>query len=148
MGGMTGLGLAGAQARNVREIVIRESQSFKGFSQELIDQVDFEEGEKLHADPRIKAVLLLCPANFVYPPESLRKIKTPVGLVAAFHDEVLPHKDHAYPIICHLVPQKMKVIREKVSHMFLSPGPDMSMSKSRLHQEVARFAFDFFEAQL
>ena len=148
MGGMTGLGLAGAQARNIKEVVLREYRNVKGFTEEMIAQVDFSEGERLFRDSRIQAMLLLCPANFVYPPASLKKIQIPVGLVATFHDEILPHQDHAYPIICHIVPRKIKVIREKISHSFFSPGPEASHDGGKLHQEVADFASDFFRTCL
>lgn len=147
MGGMTGLGLAGAQAENVKEIALREYRSHKGFSEEAISQIDFSEGEKIYTDRRIKAMLLVCPANFVYRPEALKKIQIPIALVANFYDEVLPHQEHAYPIICYVVPRKIKVIREKISHSFFSHhSPDTASDDGRLHKEVGKFAFDFFQS--
>jgi len=142
LGGMTGLGLAGGQAKNVREIVLREHQNHKGFTEEIIAQVDFSEGEKLYTDARIQALLLVCPANFIYPPESLQQIKIPVGLIAALHDETLPHALHASPLIRHLAPHKLKMIREKVPHSFLGLKPE---KEDTLHREVAIFAAEFFK---
>lgn len=148
MGGMTGLGLAGAQAKNLKEIIRRESQNYKGFTDEDFKQVDFTEGEKLHEDSRIKAMVLLCPANFIYPPESLKMIKIPIGIVAAFHDEVLPHKEHAGPIIRHLIPRTIKMIRKKVSHSFLSKAFPQFEESDQVVSEVASFSLEFFKTHL
>jgi predicted dienelactone hydrolase len=148
MGGMTGLGLAGAQAKNVRELILSKYHKHKDFNKDLFSQIDFTEGEKPYKDPRIKAMLLICPANFVYLPETFKNIKIPVGLVAAFHDEILPHKEHAHLLMRHLVPQKMKIIRQKITHSFLSPGPEFAADGGKIHSEVMIFALNFFSSNL
>lgn len=163
LGGMTGLALAGARAQHTREIALKQQENYRELSPHEIEGVDFSEAEKSYRESRIKAVLLICPALFVYPPDSLRQIKIPVGLVAVINDEVLPHKDHAYQIIRSLDPAKLKIMSKEISHYtFLNrlteagkrmlhravhadpPGCD----RAAVHREVGTFAVEFFEESL
>jgi predicted dienelactone hydrolase len=159
LGGMTGLGLAGAMPKNLGELVAKMRSDREELSPELLRQVDFSGAMTPLKDERIRGMVLLCPARFVYPPESLKAIRIPIGLVAAINDEVLPHKEHAYQIIKYLVPKRLKVMRKEISHYaFLncvSPeGKSLlpeklrsdppACSRSAVHEEVASFAIDFF----
>jgi predicted dienelactone hydrolase len=163
MGGMTGLALAGGQAQNgrVRQAALKLTQS--ALHEKLIDRFDLSCAEKSYKDPRIKAMVLLCPAVFIYAPDTLKQIKTPIGLVAALGDEVLPFKEHAYQIIHYLVPKKLKMLREEISHYaFLNPLTDSGKlilhkalqndppccGRDTLHREVTAFAIEFFQATL
>lgn len=163
LGGMTGLSLAGAIAENAKEAILKEAKKIEKFQAYWLDQVDFKEGEKSYKEPRIRAFLLLCPAIFIYPPDSLKKITAPIGLVAAINDEVLPHRDHAYQIIKHLVPTKLKIMRKEISHYsFLNPISEkgkkllkktpykepLQVDRSSLHKEIGAFAISFFEETL
>lgn len=163
LGGMTGLALAGAQAKNAREIVLYQQGQIKEVSPEAIAAIDFSEADKDYKEPRIRSMLLLCPAIFIYPPESLSQIKIPIGLVAAINDEVLPHKEHAYQIIKHLVPYKLKVMRKEISHYaFLNRITEAghkilqkavrsdppSCDRTALHSEVGAFCIEFFKETL
>jgi len=163
LGGMTGLALAGAQAKNTREIVIRQQENMKELTRAAIDQVDFSEADKSYFEPRIRSMFLICPATFVYPPESLSQVKIPIGLVAAINDEVLPHQEHAYQIIKHLVPYKLKVMRKEISHYaFLNRITEFGRKhlqkaiqsdppccdRASIHREVGAFAIEFFQETL
>lgn len=163
LGGMTGLSLAGAIAKNVKEAILKEGGKIEKLQVHWLDQIDFKEGEKSYKEPRIRAFLLLCPAIFIYPPDSLKKITAPIGLVAAINDEVLPHKEHAYQIIKHLVPTKLKIMRKEISHYsFLNPISEkgkkllkktpykepLEIDRSSLHKEIGDFAISFFEETL
>lgn len=161
LGGMTGLALGGAIASNVKETLIKRLGKYPEMTTEIFDRIDFSEGHANYGDPRIRAILLICPANFIYSSQSLSKVKVPVGLVATLHDEILPHKEHAYPIIKHLIPAKLKLMRKKTSHFaFLNraskAGKEIFQeallhNKGKpdpVHAEVGAFATDFFKAHL
>jgi predicted dienelactone hydrolase len=165
LGGMTGLALAGAVAKNTRELARQKSQALAGEAvpPEAIGLFDFDAAERSYKEPRIHSMLLICPANFLYPPESLRQITIPVGLVAAINDEVLPYKEHAYQIIKHLVPHKLKLMRKEISHYtFLNRVTEAGRKildkaiqndppccdKASVHREVGIFAVEFFKETL
>lgn len=157
LGGMTGLSLAGAQAKNVREVLSRQR---KELTSEFLDRIDFSEAERSFADPRIQSMVLLCPATFVYPFGSLSKIKIPIGLVAAIKDEVLPFEEHALQILLQLVPAKLKLMRKEISHYaFMNhmsepgkknfqkafPSELFWHDRASIHQEVGNFVVSFFQ---
>lgn len=159
LGGMTGLALAGCTVEKMEDLVDENREVLAGFPPEALKLVDFSEASSPHSEPRIKALLLLAPANFLYKPEALKNIRVPVGLVSAINDEVLPHARHAYPIIQHVVPVKLKVLRKEISHFtFLNqisalgkkvlPAKHQTdpecCSRSAIHKEVGDFAVDFF----
>lgn len=146
LGGMTGLALGGATPKNVKEVLISEQKRFQEVEVSELEAMNVEEAYQNLADERIKALLLICPAIFMYPPQALRHIQVPVGLVASLHDEVLPHEEHAYQIMKHLVPAKLKLYREKVSHMAFGDPEHPDLVK--VHEEVGTFASDFFDEQL
>ncbi|MES2273876.1 MAG: hypothetical protein V4487_06755 [Chlamydiota bacterium] len=163
MGGMTGLGLVGARAQKVKEIVLHLMEKDQGLTPEGVEKIDFTESEGSFRDPRVKAIFLICPAVFAYTPESLRQIKVPVGLVAAIHDEVLPYREHSYQLIKHLTPYKLKIIRKKVSHFsFLNQMSEVgkktfykvvqndppSCNRGDVHREVGPVVAQFFQDTL
>lgn len=163
MGGMTGLALAGAEVRAAKQIAIaQQSQTGLVIPEEVFNQIDFSEAEKNYKDPRIKSVLLICPATFAYLPETLKKIKTPIGLIASLDDELLPHKEHAYKIIKNVIPHKLKLLRNKTSHYaFLnkmsekgyqilqkSSSSTASPNLASIHKETTTFAIKFFQETL
>ena len=163
MGGMTGLALAGGKAQNARVKQAALKLTRSALPEKLIDRFDLSPAEKSYKDPRIKAMLLLCPAVFVYTPESLKQITTPIGLVVAIGDEVLPYKDHAFQIIHYLVPKKLKMLREEISHYaFLNRISDAGKvifhkplqsdhpccDREELHREITAFAIEFFQDTL
>jgi predicted dienelactone hydrolase len=163
LGGMTGLALGGARAQNVKEIVVQYLKMYNEVDVELVDTIDFSEASGSFGDRRIKALALLSPAAFIFPPSSFKTIKVPVALVASEGDEVLPHQEHAMKIIKNLSPKKLKLFRDKVSHyVFLNRvseiGKDLirkdiqtdEIQKDRLtvHKEVGEFIVTFFKEQL
>lgn len=159
LGGMTGLALAGGVVEQIEESIAKHSHRFPEISKEALDKVDFSHVKKPFRDPRIGAILLLAPANFIYRPEALTQIKVPIGLVSAINDEVLPHRDHSYPLIQHIVPVKLKVLRREISHFaFLNIASEFGKKflparvqsdppccdRSRVHRDVGKFAAEFF----
>lgn len=163
LGGMTGLGLAGAQVGAIEEVLNQMMQKYSEIQPEMLAYFDFKEAKKSLRDERIQAMLLICPASFVYSPKSLRKITIPVGLVVAPHDEVLPFKEHAELIIQHVVPAKLKMMRKETSHYaFLNKVSEEgkkflkkhfyrdppAYDRQVIHQEVGLFAVDFFREYL
>lgn len=154
MGGMTGLSLAGAQAKNVKQMVLMHQERIKELKKEQVNLVDFSEAENNYREPRIQGMLLICPANFCFTEESLKQINIPVGLVVAVDDEVLPHLEHAYPLIKFLMPQKLKMLKGGISHYaFLNPLSEKGkksfkmapLHQEAVHSEVAAFATEFFQ---
>lgn len=161
LGGMTGLALAGAQASNLQEVLPKKLARYPEITPEVLAKIDLSEGTGNFRDLRIRALLLLAPATFVYTPQSLEKVKVPIGLVATLDDEILPHKEHAYQIIKHLMPAKLKLMRKKVSHFaFLNRVSETGkkifneallynpLKADPVHSEVADFALDFFRTHL
>jgi len=163
LGGMTGLALAGGIVEKLEESISKHSGRFPEISKEALAQVDFSQVHKPFRDPRIGAILLLAPANFIYRPEALKQIKVPIGLVSAINDEVLPFRDHAYPLIQHIVPVKLKVLRREISHYaFLNLSSEFGKKflpvrvrsdppccdRSLVHRDIGRFAVDFFTDNL
>ncbi len=163
LGGMTGLALGGAKAENVKEIIKLQQEHHREIDPELVEQIDFSEAHGNFADRRIKAMALLSPAAFIFPPKSLKEVKVPVALIASKGDEVLPFQDHAYKIITHLVPAKIKLLKDRVSHyVFLNrvseEGKEImrneihteSIESDRLvvHREVGTFIAEFFSEHL
>jgi len=159
---MTGLALGGATAQNVKEIVVRQQAENKEVTSEIVEQVDFSPASNNFAEPRIKAMLLICPAIFVYPANSLKQIKTPTALVAAVEDEVLPHKEHALQIIRHLTSVKLQMMIKKTSHYtFLNRISELGQialhknaksdpqgcDRLSIHNQVGAFAVKFFKEQ-
>jgi predicted dienelactone hydrolase len=163
LGGMTGLALAGAKAENVKQIIQQQQKYHKEIEPELVSKLDFAEAHSDFEEPRIKAMVLLAPATFVYPSQSLKNIKIPIGLVASTGDEVLPFQEHALRVITHTTPAKLKVFNHKISHyVFLNRVSDAGKAVIRedmraepvqadrpsVHKEVAEFTSDFFKEQL
>ena len=163
LGGMTGLGLAGATVGSTEQIIAAISGKVKEIKPEMLAKVDLSEAKKPMADPRIRAMLLICPASFVYSAESLKNIKIPVGLVAAINDEVLPFHEHASLIIKNLIPAKLKMMRREISHYaFLNRVSEEGKKfiqkhfyndppccdRISIHLEVGTFAVDFFREHL
>jgi predicted dienelactone hydrolase len=163
MGGMTGLALAGGIAQNVKEIVKSQIASSGHFDPRLVDKIDFSEAQKDFSDRRIGAMVLLSPATFVFPPNSLKNLKVPVALVASEGDEVLPHHEHAFKIITHLVPRKLMLLGDKASHyVFLNRvsevgkelineyvhTAEIELDRLTVHKKVGAFVSDFFREQL
>ena len=141
LGGMTGLSLAGAVAQNLKQFAYASQGTREEFQAKLFEQIDFSEGEKSFADPRIKSMILICPATYVFSTEQLKRIKTPIGLVAALYDEVLPHQQHALRVIRDLVPAKLKLMRKGIGHRSFLNG------FSQVHREVGPFVAKFFQEQ-
>lgn len=163
LGGMTGLALAGAQAKNAQAIAQKYKQEISELPPEMLEKVDYSAAEKNYHDPRIKAFLLLCPATFAYPSETFRQIKVPIGLIASLDDEILPHKEHALRLLQNLTIHRLKLMKNKISHYaFLNCVTEnglkilQEMSKTcpkkwdwaPVHKEVGKFAINFFEETL
>ena len=159
LGGMTGLGLAGARAQNVRETVVKLNGKFNEWPSELLDQFDFSESERSFAETRIRAFLLICPAAYPYPADALKEIRAPIGLIVTVGDEVLPFQDHAVKLIRFLVPEKLKVLKEEISHYAFQNrlsdagkntfyGTTRTLDRASIHREVGRFTTEFFEELL
>lgn len=162
LGGLTGLSLGGARAQNAKEVIKQQQARYKEIDLERLDQIDFSESQLSFADPRIKAFVLLTPATFVFPSESLQEIKAPVALVVSEDDEVLPHREHGQRLITSLQPEKVKLFHKTSHYAFLnrvSPAakahipPSLSSdaieaSRPQLHQEVSQFTLDFFSDKL
>ncbi|MDE3055281.1 MAG: hypothetical protein KGI80_01080 [Verrucomicrobiota bacterium] len=147
MGGMTGLCLAGATASKVKETF---TQLFgeRQWPQELFDRFDFARAEGSFVDSRIQSFCLLCPAAYSYSTESLKKVAKPVGLVISVGDEVLPFQDHAVRLIRYLAPQKLKVLREEVSHYVFLARPPGGKEGEKVRGETTYFAREFFRETL
>jgi predicted dienelactone hydrolase len=163
LGGMTGLGLAGGRATNIKEAIVKLKAQFKGSLPEAVPEIDFREGEENFREPRIRSMLLICPAVFVYSQETLKQIRIPVGLIASIGDEVLPHPEHSFQLIKHLVPLKVRVLRQEISHFaFLNrvsekgklllnkvlPIDPPCCDKGSVHREVSAFALEYFKETL
>jgi predicted dienelactone hydrolase len=163
LGGMTGLALGGARAQNVKEVIAQQQETLKEIDPELVKQIDFKEAQGSFLDKRIKALVLLSPAAFIYPAQSFKSIKVPVALVASEGDEILPHQEHALKIIKYLAPAKLKLLRDQVSHyVFLNRvsavGKDVireeiqteviQADRITVHKEVGDFVLEFFKEHL
>ncbi|HSX13624.1 MAG TPA: alpha/beta fold hydrolase [Chlamydiales bacterium] len=162
MGGMTGLALAGAEAKYVKEVAAMQLKLAGDVSQESFNTLDFSDAEKSYLEPRIRSILLICPATFAYQPESLKQIKTPIGLIASIDDEVLPHQDHANKIIQNMTPFKLKLLKNKTSHYaFLNRmtekgytllqkavGNPSGINWTPIHKDATQFAITFFKETL
>ena len=166
LGGLTGLTLAGARQSNIKQIAMKymkQFQEFAGIAPEALEKTDFSEGYGDFRDPRIKAMALLSPAFFAITPESLQKVKLPIALVASEDDEVLPHDEHALPIVKYLRPAKLKLFKDKVSHFvflnrvssvgkeLLSPEiqtESIQTDRVKIHEEVGSFLTSFFKEYL
>jgi predicted dienelactone hydrolase len=162
MGGMTGLALAGAEAKYAKEIATMQLKLAGEISQESFNELDFSDAEKSYLEPRIRSILLICPASFAYQPDALKKIKTPIGLIASLDDEVLPHQDHANKIIQNITPFKLKLLKNKTSHYaFLNRmtekgykilqkavGNPSVINWAPIHKDATQFAITFFKETL
>lgn len=163
LGGMTGLSLAGAKAQNVKAVVQAQQVHYKEIQPDLVEQIDFADAERDFTDPRIKAMVLLSPATFIFPSQSLSSVKIPVALVASEDDEILPFHEHALQIIKFLSPARLKIFKEKISHyVFLNrvsesgkkvlkmefQNESIQNDRPKVHKEVAHFVCDFFKDHL
>ena len=160
MGGMTGLALAGAQAKYAQAISKVLHEQTGEITLEEFNGLDFSEADKDYQEPRIRSILLICPATFAYLPEALKTVKTPIGLLASLDDELLPHSDHAAKIMEYAPPKKTKLLKNKVSHYaflnrmtekgvkILQKGVKKPVDWTPIHKETADFAIEFFEETL
>lgn len=162
MGGMTGLALAGAEAKYAKEIAKMQLKHAGDVSQESFNELDFTDAEKNYFEPRIRSILLICPASFAYQPDALKNIKTPIGLIASLDDEVLPHNEHAEKIIQNTNPLKLKLLTNKTSHYaFLNRmtekgyailqkavGNPSGINWTPIHKDATEFAITFFKETL
>ncbi len=162
MGGMTGLALAGAQADHAKEVALAQLKGLGQFSPEVLETIDFSEAEKNYREPRIRSMLLICPATFVYRPEGLKGIQIPVGLIASVDDELLPHEEHAMKVIQSLQRLKTKLMKNRISHYaflnrmtekgfeILQKGVSKSDTSNwgSIHKEAADFSVRFFQETL
>ncbi|MBX9745015.1 MAG: hypothetical protein K2X08_07395, partial [Chlamydiales bacterium] len=158
LGGMTGLGLAGAQVVAIEQALEQIMKKHTEIQPEMVAGLNLQEAKQSLKDERIRAMILICPASFVYPPQSLKQIHIPIGLVFAPHDEVLPFKEHAELIIQHVAPAKVKMMHKETSHYAFSNrmseegkkffkkhfSRDRLYADRTIHQEVGLFAVDFF----
>jgi hypothetical protein len=157
---MTGLALAGAKAENVREITLKIKEQYTQIPLDPSVTIDFSKGELSYEDPRIKSVLLICPAVFVYPIGSLKQIHVPVGLIVSKGDEVLPYEHHAKKLMISLNRAQTKVMNEAISHYaflnrlsevgkkilsMLNPKDPPCCDRESVHKEVGAFAAEFFK---
>lgn len=160
LGGMTGLALAGAEGSQVKEKAQALIASRKELSWETVNQLDFTQGEKNYKEPRIRAMVLICPAVFIYSPSTLKNIEIPIGLIAAIEDEVLPHQEHANKMIRHGIASKLKVMQSEISHysflnliskqgkkLFTSSDYQkfLACDNATVHQETSTFTLRFFK---
>lgn len=164
MGGMTGLSLAGAEAKtDMKALALKLQGEVETSDTNAISQIDFAQATKNYREPRIRSMLLICPAAFVYLPENLQQIKIPLGIIASLEDEVLPHQEHAEKVIQNSSPKKVKLMKNKISHYaFLNRMTEkgynilqkaMSQSTAKqnwapIHKEAADFTLSFFEDTL
>lgn len=166
LGGMTGLALGGARMQNIKQIATEYLKKYKEIDKinlEMVAAEDFTEAHGNFLDKRIKALALLSPAAFGITPESFKRIKVPVALVASEEDEVLPHSEHALKIVEYLKPAKLKLFRDKVSHyVFLNRVSDVGkglvrpdiqtesiqIDRLKIHEEVGQFLSAFFKEHL
>lgn len=160
LGGTTGIALGGGIAHDFKEALYKHKDKYQGLTAETLEGVDFSEAYLEYKEPRIKAILLICPAVFIYPAETLKKIRVPIGLIATLHDEVLPHEEHAYQIVKNAAVSKLKILRDKISHFaFLNRvtedgkkvlpfGVEADGKPDPIHEETGRFAVDFFRSHL
>ncbi|EKE09421.1 MAG: Dienelactone hydrolase protein, partial [uncultured bacterium] len=163
LGGMTGLALAGARAQNLQAIAKKIQGSIPEIDDAMVESLDFKEGYASFYDRRIKAMVLLSPAAYIFPPQSLKSITMPIALVTSEGDEVLPFKEHAYPVIQYLNHARLKILKDTVSHyVFLNRVSEQGkgvirdeiqseiIQRDRLsvHQEVGQFVVDFFKEHL
>lgn len=163
LGGMTGLALVGAKAQNVKEIVLAQQQNYDQIIPEIVEKIDFSEAHADFTDRRIKAMVLLSPAAFIFTPQSLAAVKIPMAIVASKGDEILPFTDHADKVIKHLVAPKVKLLRDHVSHyVFLNQVSEqgreflsqeiqteiIQTDRLTVHKEVGEFVVDFFKEKL
>lgn len=114
------------------------------------------------ADDRIKATIALAPGLIQgFSPHTLRNIKTPVCILFAEHDEVLPNEDNA--IFCYRYLGGKKSIHKikGAGHYSFLPActemqqkylPDIcfdpDIEREKLHPEINRLVFDFFSQHL
>lgn len=159
LGGLTGLALAGAKAKNVKSVIKKLKDSVQEVDDTTFERLDFKEAYGSYYDRRIKAMVLLSPAVFVFPSESLEKIRVPVALVASEKDEVLPHKEHGYKLIRSLGNAKLKILRNASHYVFLNRVSDIGkdfirpemqteaiqMDRLKVHKEVGEFVVNFFK---
>lgn len=161
LGGMTGLHIGGAVAQNLEQIYTANKPNLEAqMGPVSLEKIPFAEGEKVHLDKRIQAMLLICPATFAFSSEAIKKVEIPFGLVASTDDEILDHRQHAFRLIEHKVPEKIKLLRDrKISHYaFLNRVGEASKpyvpkhvaldppsyKREDIHAEVAEFAQRFF----
>jgi len=110
-------------------------------------------------DPRIASVTAAVPVAAIYSPESLARIRVPVGLVTATHDEVLLPRFHSQHVLNHctactqlaelpgghfdvLAPWPESVAREAAALQVrgggLTPGFDPALRQAA-HAKIAEF---------
>ncbi len=165
LGGMTGLHVGGAKAGGLKQFYLAHRAELESHVGPVpLEEIDFSEGEVVYGDPRIRALLLVFPATFVFSTETMQNIQIPIGLVASIDDEVLNHNYHSFRLIQSKVPAKLKILRDrKVSHYaYLNrvaekakahvPAPvandPPSYRRSEIHAEIAEFASEFFSENL
>lgn len=163
LGGMTGLALAGATAQNAEWIARKYQREVEELPDGELDQIDFSQADLDYHNSKIKSMLLICPATFVYPSEGFSSVKIPIGLIASKNDEILPHKEHASRLLPYLPSKRVHLMKGPVSHYaFLNcltekgmkifqqtaKIPPQNWDWKSTHREAGKFAVKFFEETL
>jgi predicted dienelactone hydrolase len=160
LGGLTALALGGAVSDRLEEVLESQQGSIEILTPELLASLDFSEAKRSYRDPRIKALLLLAPCAWSFSPEALRKVEVPIALVATLGDPILPHAEHAEPILEHTAPVRFKLLRKQVGHQVFvnrvsARGKGVlhpyyytdadGVDRGQIHRETGALAVDFFK---
>jgi predicted dienelactone hydrolase len=82
------------------------------------------QGHDPRPDPRVAAVSLAVPVGVIFTPESLARIRIPVGLSSAGSDSVLLPRFHSQHVLKHCTPCTILSDHPQAGHFdWLSPWP-------------------------
>lgn len=149
VGGMTGLWLAGAEAKSPEAL-----HHFAGEASEHVAQsIDFQEGMHSFQDPRISRFVLLAPRVSDFSVESLQKIESPILVIYGTEDSVLPPNEHALT----LQAAQMVALTQADHFVFLNPATEEGKQvlspalwagneeRPRFHQQIATETIKFLK---
>jgi len=113
-------------------------------------------------DSRVKAVFAMAPAiGFAFPEESLRSIKIPVFVTTGAGDTVVDPHTNAERYAKYIPNAQLKIFPGAANHYVYSTlcnpsgekaldscHPDAGVDRAKVHEEVGKLAYDFFDKNL
>ena len=155
LGSLTGLWLAGGVATQYQKPDLMKKNTIEleeGLTEEMIRHLDLGEAKKSHADPRIKAFVLLSPVyGSSFDRTGLYAIKVPILMIAGENDKLAPVSDNALLFQQWIPASSLKILGKNSGHGIFLSSEDGGVSiedRIELNKTIVKEILKFFDQTL